>query len=151
MVPNTTYKQLGVLAAVLDDVGKEIGQRLDFDLRPPWPTDWQTAEAFSRALDPLGEAVTELGRLQGELASRMPHCAPSGAPEDRLSDEVITGCLEAAVEALEYAAARLRETAVQLAPPVSPRAPASRPSSQGELPLPAQHPAATAPRTASGR
>jgi hypothetical protein len=88
--------------------------------------------------------VTELGRLQNELLRRLPRFAPSGAPEDRLSDEAIHGCLDAAIAALESAAAHLREEAAKLAPRVRPRAPAERPSPSTAI-APAHHPATPAP------
>jgi hypothetical protein len=133
-----------VLAEIIGDVNREIGRHLAIGLRPPSPT----AEAYSRALDPLGETVTELGRLQNELLLRLPHRAPSGAPENRLSDDVINGCLEAAVEALVYAAAHLREIAAQLAPRVRPRAAADHPYPSTAI-APAHHP--PAPPTAKAR
>jgi hypothetical protein len=150
MVPTTVFEQIGVLAGIIGDVSTEIGRHLSTDLWPPSPTAEKTAEAYSRALDPLGQTVTELGRLQNELLGRLPHFAPSGAPEDRLSDEVIHGCLEAAIEALGYAAAHLREEAAQLAPRVRPRAPADRPSPSAAI-APAHQPAAPAPPAAKAR
>lgn len=150
MVPITVFEQIGVLAGIIGDVSAEIGRRVSFDLRLPSPIAEKTAEAFSRALNPLGETVTELGRLQHELLGRLPHFAPSGAPEDRLSDEVIHGCLDAAIEALDYAAAHLREGAARLAPRVRPRAPADRPSPSAAI-VPAHHPATPAPPAAKAR
>lgn len=149
-IPVTVYEEIGVLAAIIDAINQEIGQRLAIGLQPPSPTARQRAEAYSRVLDPLGEAVTELGRLQTELIGRIHQAAPSGAPEDRLSDDVIAGCLEAAIEALDYAATHLRETAIQLAPPASPRASASRPRTTA-TPTPPNHPATAAPRATPGR
>ncbi|WP_433892558.1 hypothetical protein [Streptomyces sp. CA-111067] len=143
MVPITVFQQIGVLAEIIGDVSAEIGRHLPTGQWPPSPTAKQTAEAFSRALDPLGQTVTELGRLQDELLGRLPHFAPSGAPEDRLSDEVIHGCLDTGIEALDYAAAHLREQAARLAPRVRPRAPADRPSPSAAI-APAHHPAAPA-------
>ncbi|WUH90386.1 hypothetical protein OG900_09905 [Streptomyces sp. NBC_00433] len=150
MVPITVFKQIGVLAGIIGDVSTDIGRHLPTGQWPPSPTAKKTAEAYSRALDPLGQTVTELGRLQDELLGRLPHFAPSGAPEDRLSDEVIHGCLDAAIEALGHAAAHLREEAAQLAPRVRPRAPADRPAPSAAI-APAHHPAAPAPPAAKAR
>lgn len=79
--------------------------------------------AYSLVLAPLGEAITELGRAQAEIAyfNVTTYPAQRNSPSDldhsrRQAMEIITGCCEAADEILESVADELRKAATRLAP-----------------------------------
>lgn len=83
----------------------------------------KAVEAYSVVLAPLGEAITELGRAQSEIAyfnftTHPTHRNnPSGLDHSRRqASEIITGCCEAADEILESVAGDLRTSAGRLAP-----------------------------------
>ncbi|MFE6457801.1 hypothetical protein ACFVP0_10110 [Streptomyces cinereoruber] len=118
--------------------------------------------AYSSALAPLGEALTELGRMHAEVAYY--NFVTHPRHRDNQSDlgrhrqqvtETVSGCFEAADEILEVTAIGLRDTAKTLAPspsylrPAAPaRAlPAANPRSAALPPVPPS----TAPGAAKSR
>ncbi|MGW4345350.1 hypothetical protein ACWEL8_09760 [Streptomyces sp. NPDC004690] len=125
-------------------------------------------EVYSDALAPLGEALTELGRLQAATAlfDFTTHPRHRDNPSDldrsrRQASEIVTGCRDAADEILETTADELRAAAAELAIPPTRAQDAARASSPqtpdtGQVHrAPAAPPApalpAAAPRTAKGR
>lgn len=154
--------QVRALAGITAEISDEVTRRLsDGPLSKPTQ---RAVEAYSSALAPLGEASTELGRLHREvafcvnIATHGPSRSVLNYPQ-RLTDEVIAGCLEAADEVLGVAAEALRAAATHLAPSSpsvqnatrvrSPHAPTTGQSSPAAPSSPALP--ATAPRTAKGR
>ncbi|MFC9486007.1 hypothetical protein ACFTZM_08000 [Streptomyces hydrogenans] len=80
-------------------------------------------KAYSSTLTPLGEALTEFGRMRAEITyySFATHPRHHDNPSElelprRQVDEAVTGCCEAADEILEVTAIELRDAAIQLAP-----------------------------------
>lgn len=128
----------------------------------------KAVEAYSAALPPLGEAVTELGRAQAEIAhfnftTRPAHLNNSSVlKHSRLqAGEIITGCFEAADEILKSVADDLRTSAGRLAPSPahahaqatarSPHASRAGQSAPGPATPPSPAPSAVAPGAAKGR
>ncbi|MFB6631234.1 hypothetical protein ACFCWY_15150 [Streptomyces sp. NPDC056362] len=82
--------------------------------------------AYSGALAPLGEALTELGRMHAEIthwnfsadATRQLGSMGQVLPSQRVIDAV-SGCREAADEILDATAIDLRTSATELASPPS--------------------------------
>ncbi|SHN23094.1 hypothetical protein [Actinacidiphila paucisporea] len=132
----------------------------------------KAVEAYSAALPPLGEAVTELGRAQAEIAhfnftTRPAHLNNSSVlKHSRLqAGEIITGCFEAADEILKSVADDLRTSAGRLAASPahanahahaqatarSPHASRAGQSAPGPATPPSPAPSAVAPGTAKGR
>ncbi|GHH29410.1 hypothetical protein [Streptomyces rubradiris] len=146
----------GILTAVSDQVSHRLGLS-SADAK-------KAVVVYSAALVPLGEAMTELGRLQAEVTffnfTTYPkyHNSPSDLERQlRYVNEIITGCRDAADEALEVAADELQAAAVELAHPparVQAAAPARTPgpvNSAQANPAPAILPPAVAPRAAKSR
>lgn len=156
--------QVRTLAEITTAVSDEVNRRL---ADGPFSVESKKAmQAYSDALAPLGEAMTELGRLQAEIvffnftthpAARNDELVLAGAR--RQANEVITGCCEAADEILDAAAGELRAAATELAPPPtraqatalarSPHAPGPGQSAPAARPFPA--PPTAAPTSAKGR
>jgi hypothetical protein len=114
------------LAGLTSGITVEINRRLSAGL---FSVPAQRAvEAYSSALAPLGEAMTELGRLQHEIAFvnfTAPRISQSDLPYPRqMANEIITGCREAADDILTVAADELRAAANRLTPS-SPHTPAA--------------------------
>jgi hypothetical protein len=122
--------------------------------------------AYSVVLAPLGEAITELGRAQAEIAyfnftTRPAHLSEPSVLKDsrRQAGEIITGCFEAADEILESVTDDLRKAANRLAPsPAHAQATARSPHASlvgQSAPVPATPPApassAVPPTAARGR
>jgi len=154
--------QVRTLAGITAKISEEVTRRIsDGPLSKPTQ---RAVEAYSSALAPLGEAATELGRLHREvtfcvsIATHGPSRSVLNYPQ-RLTDEVIAGCLEAADEVLGEAAGAIRAAATHLAPSSpsvqsaaqvrSPHAPAAGGTAPAAT-LAAVLPAA-APRTVKGR
>ncbi|MER8037109.1 hypothetical protein [Streptomyces hydrogenans] len=109
--------------------------------------------AYSGALAPLGEALTELGRMHAEIthwnfsadATRQLGSMGTVLPSQRVIDAV-SGCREAVDEILDATAIALRTSATELASPPRNRhgAPARTLPATGPAPasLPAALPAA---------
>ncbi|MEU7086897.1 hypothetical protein [Streptomyces achromogenes] len=152
--------QVHTLAGILTAVSDQVNHRLTLS-----SADAKKAVvAYSAVLVPLGEAMTELGRLQAEVTffNFTTHLGYHNSPSDperqhRYVNDIITGCCDAADEALEAAAAELQASAVELAPSparVQAAAPARTPRAANSAqanPAPATPPPAVAPRTAKGR
>ncbi|MEU3529131.1 hypothetical protein AB0E62_35640 [Streptomyces sp. NPDC038707] len=152
--------QVHTLAGILTAVSDQVSHRLDLS-----SADAKKAVvAYSGALAPLGEAMTELGRLQAEVTifNFTTHPSYHNSPSDlerqrRHVSEIITGCCDAADEILEVAADELQAAAVELASPparVQAAAPARTPgpvNSAQAHPAPATPPPAAAPRAAKSR
>ncbi|MEW1699022.1 hypothetical protein ACIQCR_31175 [Streptomyces sp. NPDC093249] len=89
-------------------------------------------KAYSLVLAPLGEALTELGRMHAEIAhfNFTTHPAHRDSPSAldlprQHVHEAVTGCCQAADEILEAASVELIDTAYRLASPhLRPAAPA---------------------------
>jgi hypothetical protein len=122
--------------------------------------------AYSVVLAPLGEAITELGRAQAEIAyfnftTRPAHLSEPSVLKDsrRQAGEIITGCFDAADEILDSVTDELRTAANRLAPSpahaqATARSPhASRTGQTAPAPAtpPAPGPSTVAPSTAKGR
>ncbi|MEU8543223.1 hypothetical protein AB0C52_25100 [Streptomyces sp. NPDC048717] len=139
----------GIITAVSDEVSRRLAGHISSD-------EAKAIDAFGDAFIPLGEAVTELGRMHSEVAffNFTTYPTHSGSSPDlerltRRSEEVISGCREAADAILETAAGELRAAAVKLAPSPtrvrattpSPHATDTRPS----LPAPTSPPPPAGP------
>ncbi|MGW1604500.1 hypothetical protein [Streptomyces eurythermus] len=152
--------QVHTLAGILTVVSDQVSHRLDLS-----SADAKKAVvAYSGALAPLGEAMTELGRLQAEVTffNFTTHSSYRNSPSDlerqrRHVGEIIAGCCDAADEILEVAADELQAAAVELASPparVQAAAPARTPgpvNSAQAHPAPATPPPGVAPRAAKSR
>ncbi|MCX5395635.1 hypothetical protein [Streptomyces sp. NBC_00102] len=119
-------------------------------------------QAYSTALAPLGEALTELGRMHTEISHYLftAHPARRDSPLNlerarQQATEVISGCWEAADEILEVVAIELRDSASKVAPAPSRRrseAPGRALHTTGSgLPSIPPAPASATPRAAKGR
>jgi hypothetical protein len=156
--------QVHTLAGILTAVSDQVNHRLDLS-----SADAKKAlVVYSAALVPLGEAMTELGRLQAEVTffnfttyPRYHHSPSDLERQHRDVNEIITGCCDAADEALEVAAEELQAAAVELAHPPArvqatdrARTPHPRHSAQTSsataTPLPSALPA-VAPQAAKSR
>ncbi|MFE0772160.1 hypothetical protein [Streptomyces sp. NPDC058861] len=88
--------------------------------------------AYSSTLAPLGEALTELGRMHAEVVYRNFVIYPRHRDDQSALDlhrqqvaETVSGCFEAADEILEVTAIELRDAATKLAPSPSRLRPAA--------------------------
>lgn len=164
-IPSLSQVSLHVhtLGAITLSVSEQVKHRLSegFD-----GDGKKAVEAYSVVLAPLGEAMTELGRAQSEIAyfnfTTHPAHRNNSSGLDysrRQANEIITGCCEAADEILESVAVDLRTSAGRLAPsPTRVQATARSPhaSHVGQsAPVPATQPApassVVAPSGAKGR
>jgi hypothetical protein len=153
------------LAQITAGISEHIIRRVSHGLRTQ--SDWQAVGALSTALDPLGEALTELGRLQSHavfahFTARRTSASKSGNGHER-AIETITSCRDTAAEILDSAAAELHLaaaestiTATRLTPTTDPLLTAAHArSSQTPAPSPAPAsttaPAPAAPNRAKGR
>jgi hypothetical protein len=110
------------LAEITTAVGEEVNRRLANG--PLSVGSAKAVQAYSDALAPLGETMTELGRVQAEIAFFNFTTHPAArdnavvlAAAGQQAGEVITGCCEAADEILGTVAGELRVAATELAPP----------------------------------
>ncbi|MET9955437.1 MULTISPECIES: hypothetical protein [Streptomyces] len=118
-------------------------------------------QAYSNALAPLGEALTELGRMHAEIAhyNFTTHPAHRGSPSDlelprQEVNETVSGCCEAADEILEVTAIELRDAALALMPSPSrlqPGTPGRALRAGSALPSLPPVPLAVTPRVAKSR
>ncbi|GAA3903841.1 hypothetical protein GCM10022244_12540 [Streptomyces gulbargensis] len=127
-VTATVHALAGINVAVSD----EIRRRLNGDLHA---AEKKAIEAYSAALAPLGEAMTELGRLQAGIAfynfttHPMHRRNPSVLEGHRQHvAELTTECCEAADEILEATVGELQSAAIALAPSPARAQPAITPS-----------------------
>ncbi|MER6531650.1 hypothetical protein [Streptomyces sp. NPDC001508] len=161
---NEVSTQVYTLAGITAAISEQVNLRLSDGLaRVPRQ---KALQAYSDALAPLGEAMTELGRLQTEIVyfdfTAFPalHDSPSDLQHRRQqANELITGCCGAADEILEAAAGELRAAATELAPTPT-RIQATALAHSPHTPAPAKtaahatvppSPANAAPGTARGR
>lgn len=154
-------EQVRTLAGITAGISDEVNRRLSDGLYSV-PAQ-QAVDAFSAALAPLGEAMTELGRLQRDVVFvhfTAPRISTSEIPHPgELATEVITECRDDAAEILEVTAENLRASATRLTPtsgPLqsaararSPHAPVAGPVTSAIPPAPALP--AVAPATAKSR
>lgn len=161
--PSEVSEQVRTLAGIIAGISDAVSRRLSDGL---YSVPAQRAvDAFSSALAPLGEAMTELGRLQRDVVFvhfTAPRISTSEMPHPReLATEVITECRDAAAEILEVTAEELRAVATRLTTSSGPLQSAARArsphaavtrqaTSAPAAPLPAPSPA-VAPTTAKGR
>ncbi|MET9373981.1 hypothetical protein ABZX98_07505 [Streptomyces sp. NPDC002992] len=115
-VTATVHALAGINVAVSDEIRSRLNGGLSADTM-------KAVEAFSAALSPLGEAMTELGRLQAEIAlynftTHPMHRKNPSVLEGRRQRvaELTTECCEAADEILEAAVGELQAAAIALAP-----------------------------------
>lgn len=157
--PAAVSGQIHTLARIIAEVSDEITHRLRDGM--PSPAAQLAVEAFSSALDPLGEAVTELGYVQ--LHSTLANANAPGTREHDLepshqADLIIDG-LRSADSAFAEAAENLRKAATLLtqdAPRLQTAARARSPQASAVAPVNPADGAATSkpmspPRTAHGR
>lgn len=116
----TVSSQINTLARITTAISERIDQCLA-DL--PSPGSKSALLAYSGSIAPLGEAITELGRIQTEVTSIRFSAHPAHkkekterARETSLANEVISGSCEAADEILEIVVSGLREEAAKLTP-----------------------------------
>lgn len=109
--------------AIIAEVSDQVDRHLGTLMSGPLGADTRrTVVAYSTVLGTLGEAVTEMGRVQAEVAlfnfSDQRSSDGDSDLDDRRqrSSEIISSCLEAAGEILESAAAALKGAAAELAP-----------------------------------
>ncbi|MFJ7527957.1 hypothetical protein ACIQ1S_23890 [Streptomyces griseus] len=116
----TVSSQINTLARITTAVSDRIDQCLA-DL--PSPGSKSALLAYSCIIAPLGEAITELGRIQAEVTSIRFAAHPAHkkekterARQTNMANEVISGSCEAADEILEIVVSGLREEAAKSAP-----------------------------------
>ncbi|MFF7258192.1 hypothetical protein [Streptomyces microflavus] len=140
----TVSFQINTLTRITTAVSEKIDQCLT-DL--PSQGAKSALLAYSGIIAPLGEAITELGRIQAEATSIRFAAHPAHkketterAQQTYLANEVISGSCEAADEILEMAVRGLREEAAKLAPSSTGRFGAAPQPSQTPDPRPRHTP-----------
>jgi hypothetical protein len=147
------------LAQITAEISEHVSRSLSDGLRTQ--SDWQAVEALSTTLDPLGEALTELGRLQSHavfahFTARRTNASKIGDGHER-AIETITSCRDTAAEILDAAAGELHLAAAESTTAATGPTPGTGPlltaaharSPQTPAPAPTSAPSPTAPTPAA--
>jgi len=108
------------LAVIVSEISDEVSARMQNGGTPGTRNGRRALVAYSDALDPLGEAIAELGRARHQvtLLATTEHRAGADIEDERYRAAVLyTDCLETAVESIDWAVQTLREAAARLSPP----------------------------------